>query len=554
VFKPSQSLKILLVEDNLADVALMEDLLGSFSHPLFCLKTVKSVDAGVKCLQASGFDAVLLGLWVPDSSREMNAISTLKAAAPAIPVIVLTDIDDENAALSALREGAQDCLIKGRFQRTLLVRAIHYAIERQQIEEKLRQQAERERLLTQTIENIRSSLDLADILQNTVAGVRKFLKADRVLIYRCHNLPAKPDSDDPKSAIAADDGDPDLCKEKTQNITDALAVSCLLLARSDSPKVVENVSEAELDLSFKQLLAELGIATVLSVPIWQSQDRFATSEALAAESWEVEKNESAELNANSLLAAEKTDLEQINAANCQDKKRNCLWGILTAYNCSSARHWQEWEIEFLKHLTFQVSIAIEQSQLYRHLAAANEKLQQLATTDGLTGIANRRQFDRILILEWRRLAREQLPLSLIVCDIDFFKLYNDFYGHLAGDDCLRQVARAIASGVRRPADLAARYGGEEFVVVLPNTAAMGAIAVAQTICDRILNLKLRHDRSPIGPYITLSIGIATTVPIPQESPETLISRADGALSQAKAKGKNRICQATDCSQSSIDIS
>ncbi|NJL68523.1 MAG: response regulator, partial [Microcoleus sp. SM1_3_4] len=200
VFKPSQSLKILLVEDNLADVALMEDLLGSFSYPLFSLKTVKSVDAGVKCLQASGFDAVLLGLWVPDSWREINAIATLKAAAPAIPVIVLTDIDDENAALSALREGAQDCLIKGRFQRTLLVRAIHYAIERQQIEEKLRQQAERERLLTQTIENIRSSLDLADILQNTVAGVRKFLKADRVLIYRCHNLPAKADSNDPQKA------------------------------------------------------------------------------------------------------------------------------------------------------------------------------------------------------------------------------------------------------------------------------------------------------------------------------------------------------------------
>ncbi|MCU0545904.1 MAG: diguanylate cyclase [Oscillatoriaceae cyanobacterium Prado104] len=543
MFKPNQSLKILLVEDNLADVALMEDLLGSFSHSLFCLKSVESVGAGIKCLEAESFDAVLLGLWTPNSLGEMNAIATLKAGAPAIPVIVLTDIDDENTALSALREGAQDCLIKGRFQRTLLVRAIHYAIERQQIEEKLRQQAERERLLSQTIENIRSSLDLASILQKTVAGVRQFLKADRVLIYRCRNSPAKSDSIDLKSALAADDGDPDLCKEKTQNITAALALSCLLLAKSDSPEAVANVREAELDTSFKQLLAELGIAAVLSVPIWQSKDRFAASEELSAV-WETEKNAGAALDANSLLDAEKPQVEQINAANCQPENRNYLWGMLTAYNCSGTRQWQEWEIDFLKHLTLQVAIAIEQSQLYRQLAAANERLQQLATTDGLTGIANRRQFDRILMLEWRRLAREKLPLSLIVFDIDFFKLYNDFYGHLAGDDCLRQVARAIASGVRRPADLAARYGGEEFAVVLPNTAAEGALAVARTIRDRLWKLQLPHERSPES-CVTLSVGIATAIPVPHDSPTSLICRADSALFQAKAEGKNRIFQAID---------
>jgi GAF domain-containing protein len=111
--------------------------------------------------------------------------------------------------------------------------------------------------------------------------------------------------------------------------------------------------------------------------------------------------------------------------------------MLTAYNCSGVRKCQQWEIDFLQHLANQMAIAIEQSQLYRQLAIANQKLHQLATTDGLAGIANRREFDRVFTLEWRRLAREQLPLSLIMFDINFFKLYNQFYGHVGGDDCLR---------------------------------------------------------------------------------------------------------------------
>ena len=221
-----------------------------------------------------------------------------------------------------------------------------------------------------------------------------------------------------------------------------------------------------------------------------------------------------------------------------------MWGMLTAYNCSGVREWQQWEIDFLKHLANQMAIAIEQSQLYRQLAIANQKLHQLATTDGLTGIANRRQFDRVFRLEWRRLARKQLPLSLIMFDIDFFKLYNEFYGHVGGDHCLRQVAGAIAKAAKRAGDLTARYGGEEFAVVLAHTSAEGANVVAREICDGIASLKLAHARSSIGPYVTLSCGSATAIPSAQESPDTLIRSADSALYQAKTEGKNRICHAS----------
>ncbi|WP_424410607.1 diguanylate cyclase domain-containing protein [Microcoleus sp.] len=536
-----QCLKILLVEDDLADATLIEDLLGSFSESLFRLKTVKSLEKGLACLEAEKFDAILLDLSVSDCLGGSEDIAILKSRSPTVPVVVLTDINDDNTALSLLRSGAQDCLVKGRFHRTLLVRAIHYAIERQRIEEQLRQQALRERLLGQMIEHIRSSIDAASILQSTVAEVRQFLKTDRVLIYRCQDWASQLDGEEQQGAIAAGDGLP-LGYIENQNISAALAVSCFVFVESQSVQAIADVSAAELTGSYKELLADCEIAAVLSVPIWQSGDWETANNRLEGTFWEAENKPDAVEDYISRQAAQ----PQAQGSSTPDlRSENCnkLWGMLTAYNCSGIREWQQWEIDFLQHLANQVAIAIEQSQLYRQLAIANQRLQQLATTDGLTGIANRRQFDRVLMLEWRRLAREELPLSLIMLDIDFFKLYNEFYGHVGGDDCLRQVAGAIASAANRAGDFAARYGGEEFAVVLPNTSAEGAHAVARKICDNIASLKLPHARSPIGSYVTLSCGIATAIPAGEESCSTLIRSADSALFQAKTEGKNRICHA-----------
>jgi diguanylate cyclase (GGDEF)-like protein len=156
----------------------------------------------------------------------------------------------------------------------------------------------------------------------------------------------------------------------------------------------------------------------------------------------------------------------------------------------------------------------------------------------LTQLANRRRFDEYFNKEWRRLAREQAPLSLILCDIDCFKLYNDTYGHPAGDICLQQVAGAIRGAVRRPADLVARYGGEEFAVILPNTTTAGALRVAQTIRDRLRQLKIPHVGSLVSQYVTLSMGFASLIPTPDTFPTELISAADEALYHAKAAGRD----------------
>ena len=183
---------------------------------------------------------------------------------------------------------------------------------------------------------------------------------------------------------------------------------------------------------------------------------------------------------------------------------------------------------------------LQQSQLYKQLDAANQVLQHLATSDSLTQVANRRLFDEYLDQELQRMAREEAPLSLILCDVDFFKSYNDTYGHQAGDDCLQQVAKAISRSVNRPADLVARYGGEEFAVILPNTNAEGGVQIAEKVRFEIKALEIAHANSQVSTCLTLSFGVASIVPRHESSSATLISAADEALYQAKAKGRDAV--------------
>ena len=197
----------------------------------------------------------------------------------------------------------------------------------------------------------------------------------------------------------------------------------------------------------------------------------------------------------------------------------------------------------VRRLLQESQISKEKELLYQQLQQANLELQSLAELDGLTQIANRRRLDGYLNQEWRRMMREKTPLSLIMCDIDFFKKYNDTYGHLAGDFCLQQVAKTINSAVKRPGDLAARYGGEEFAAILPNTDANGAMHVAEEIRLKVRDLQILHCQSPIAGHVTLSLGVATTVPCPGSSPVMLIATADKALYQAKEAGRNRLAAA-----------
>lgn len=182
---------------------------------------------------------------------------------------------------------------------------------------------------------------------------------------------------------------------------------------------------------------------------------------------------------------------------------------------------------------------LELEVLHKELEEKNEKLELLSSLDGLTGLFNRRYFDHNLVKEWKQASRDKTPLSLLIIDIDYFKNYNDYYGHLQGDDCLRRVAQALYEALLRPIDIIARYGGEEFAAILPNTDGEGAENVANRMIELVVELAIAHKGSTVAEMVTVSIGGATMFPAAgQVAVTSLLERADKALYEAKERGRN----------------
>ncbi|MEH2198612.1 EAL domain-containing protein [Nostoc sp.] len=365
--------------------------------------------------------------------------------------------------------------------------ALTIASANSQVVEQVQHQSESERIVAAVTQHIRQSLELDEILQTTAAEVRQLFEVDRVLIYQF-----EPDW----SGLVAVESLAEGCMSIFGfHVMDTCFQSTrAAYYQQGNTRAIEDIENAGLSPCHIDLLRSLQIRANLVVPILQ-------------------------------------------------KER--LWGLLIAHQCRHPRQWQQSEINLFNQLAGQAAIAIQQSELYHQLQQANQELQRLACSDGLTQVGNRRCFDDTFNAQWQRLAREQGSLSLILCDVDYFKLYNDTHGHMAGDDALRQVAKAISQTVKRPADLVARYGGEEFAVILPNTDMEGAIAVARDIQTNISALKMPHSHSQISEFITLSLGVATITPHRQLSPATLIAAADQGLYQAKAQGRNCVVQ-MDC--------
>jgi len=182
--------------------------------------------------------------------------------------------------------------------------------------------------------------------------------------------------------------------------------------------------------------------------------------------------------------------------------------------------------------------ALEESK--SKLAEANLTLQKLSSLDGLTGIANRRSFDETLHKEWNRAMRNKKSLGIIMLDIDFFKLYNDHYGHQGGDNCLNIVANGLESAIHRETDFLARYGGEEFSAVLPDTDLAGAVKVAEEMRFAIADLRLEHAKSKVSDIVSVSLGVSAMIPLLGTDPEVLIAAADQALYKAKEDGRDMV--------------
>lgn len=194
------------------------------------------------------------------------------------------------------------------------------------------------------------------------------------------------------------------------------------------------------------------------------------------------------------------------------------------------------------YITKPINPAVLRARVRNHLELkhARDALERIARMDALTGIANRRAFDEVLSREWRRLARVNQSLGVIMIDVDHFKQFNDTYGHGQGDSCLQRLAHAAAAALQRPADLLARYGGEEFIALLPDTALPGALAVAEAIRAAVQDLKIPHAGSKAAPCVTVSLGVACGIPKGDQAAEGLVETADKQLYAAKSEGRNRV--------------
>ncbi|MEN9207966.1 MAG: diguanylate cyclase [Gloeomargarita sp. GMQP_bins_69] len=471
-----QGAPLILVVDD--DRSIRELLQGEMEREGYRTLTASNGIEAIEICQKTLPDIVLLDAVMPqmDGFRCCAEIRRWPACEN-LPVLMITSLDDEESVAEAFAAGATDYIIKP-------ARQIHWSVLRQRVRRlleayaamrELQQRSDQDRKLTQITAQVRRSLNLQTILQTTVQEVRDLLQVDQVAIGEWYE-PAG-------CRFTAESTAPGWPSVIQASIPVPPSTTC----SADWLVQVNDSDTVDPATWYGQVMGRWGMQAFLAVPVLLGE---------------------------------------------------AVWGLLTAHHYSAPRLWSPHEVNMLQQLTMQLASAIQQAQLYQQLQAANRELQRLAAFDGLTQVANRRRFDEYLAQQWQQLAAEGASLSLILADIDFFKRYNDTYGHLAGDDCLRRVAQTIVQVVNRPDDLVARYGGEEFAVILPRTILSGAVMVAERIRAAVEQLRIPHPCSTVHDWVTLSLGVTTMVPTTLNSPAELVAAADHALYQAKQQGRN----------------
>ncbi len=372
-------------------------------------------------------------------------------------------------------------------------------------------QVEREHLLRNISQQIYRRFTLQKIFAETVTQLQQILMSDRILLYR--------PQDEHRYQVVAEQVSrqwPSLQQEPIQDPWLTQKLQEMVSQPIIYPYVIENIEKQSFSQETQNWLAHQQVKSLLILPILCQEEMLEVC-----------------------CSSEFSGYDSPTCHSCRSQQLNRVWGFLVAHQCRNHRRWLPEEIELLRSLATPIALAIGQGELREQLETANRKLQQLAHYDSLTGLANRYQFDQYLQQEWSRMRRESQPLSLILLDVDFFKGYNDTYGHPQGDQCLQAIAEILQKSVRRSTDLVARYGGEEFAVILPNTPLKGAKVVAQAIQRNLKKRHLQHEASPISSSVTLSLGVSTWIPDQNTEFDRLVQSADQALYQAKKLGRDR---------------
>ncbi|MEG3436297.1 diguanylate cyclase [Pannus brasiliensis CCIBt3594] len=399
-----------------------------------------------------------------------------KPATSEIPLIFLLDAGDRMARVKALEVGGNDYLIKP------------YDLEESRLKVSYQLKLQRERQqLRQEVRELRQSSHLAELANRSGENSQEFLELLSVAISTIHNGVVITDATHPDRPVVY--VNPGFEKMTGYSFEEVVGKNCRFLQGSDR-------DQSELDHLRRSI--ESGQACRITLRNYRKDGTLFWNE--------------------------------ISLSPILDENGRAIYFIGIQTDVTDRKRAEE---------ELQRSRAAV-GQMNRELYRLNDRLHRLANLDGLTGVANRRCFDERFTREWQRLTRDRQPLSLILGDIDYFKRYNDTYGHLYGDDCLKAVARALRNSVHRPADLVARCGGEEFAVILPNTDIAGARQVALAIRRSIENLQIPHRSSDVSPWVTMSLGVATEIPTPDRHPKDLLGSADRALFLAKERGRNQV--------------
>ena len=590
-------IQILIIEDDVEDIRILKTLLAKATNFPNHLTIASNLTEALEILQGSArIDAIFLDIFLPEE-QGLNSFTLLYEKVPNIPIIILSGNTNEELAIAAVKQGAQDYLVKGEFDRQLLVRATRYAIERN----RQRLELARQKSLSQTNQArfhtiVAKSVD--GILILNAAGAIIFANPSAEKIFKrsvgelVGNFFGLPLSEDEivEVEVVRPSGEIAIVEMRIVEIDwdNEIAYYATLrdiTARKIAEKAIQKKAKQE-NMLFQiseRIRQSLDLKEILSTAVKEIQsllncDRISiyrfyennlgaieeeafSDKYISVGKYQQEKltiaNISPELiegiaidphyiEYRGILPLQSSLVKPINISRgnftegLKGYGEERLWGLLIAQEYRSMRKWQLEEIESLDLLGIKLAIAIQQAELYQRVAAANEQLQKLVSYDFLTEVFNRRYFDEQLEREWGRTIRESAPIALIIVDIDYFKLYNDTYGHQAGDKCLHDVAQAIAKCLQRSGDFIARYGGEEFAIVLPNTNSQGAYHVAQKIRQTIKNLKIPNSASLHDTIVTISLGIASIIPSVNLGYEILIQAADRALYWSKNQGRDRV--------------
>ena len=477
---------ILIVDDKTNNLQLLSRYLENDNYNILI---AQSGQKAIHLAEVISPDLILLDVMMPRINgftvcRHLKSNSQTKD----IPIIFMTALAETKNKVQGLALGAVDYIIKPVEKEELIARVKTHLSLRDLHQSSLKDAAQR-KLLFEISDRIRRSLDLTIILETATKEIRNLLNCDFVGLTSLHNQ---------KVAIKA--------------------YSSVEGVKIDSQKSFSYDYFCPSQDKYQSYLR--GNIEVIEQP--SSQDSFGAGSL-------------SNLRSRLIVPILIKDTNYIEGffSSAEDTMftSNILYGWLIADRYSSEHSWQSDEIGLLRELTTQLAIGIKQGLLH-------EQLSQLALLDSLTRVYNRRSFDRQLKREWGRHKRVPAPLSLIMCDVDCFKIYNDVYGHQQGDKCLQQIAKAISSALKRPGDLLARYGGEEFVVILPQTTQSGAAKVGEMIRNAVKALEIPHHNSLVDSVVTVSLGVASTIPDAVDNPQLLIEAADLALYQAKDRGRD----------------